>query len=127
MTQAQKMIALAHIAHEANRAYCRLLGDDSQPAWDDAPDWQRESAVKGIEGAVRGNTPEQSHESWTAEKVATGWTFGPVKDAEAKTHPCLVPYAELPPEQRVKDALYIAVVTAAASVFSPAMVFGDAE
>lgn len=127
MTQTQKMIALAHIAHEANRAYCRLLGDDSQPAWDDAPDWQRESAIKGIEGAVRGNTPEQSHESWTAEKIATGWTFGPVKDAEAKTHPCLVPYAELPPEQRVKDALYIEVVTAAASVFSPAMVFGDAE
>lgn len=127
MTQTQKMIALAHIAHEANRAYCRLLGDDSQPAWDDAPDWQRESAIKGIEGAVRGNTPEQSHESWTAEKIATGWTFGPVKDAEAKTHPCLVPYAELPPEQRVKDALYIEVVTAAASAFSPAMVFGDAE
>lgn len=127
MTQPQRLTALAHIAHEANRAYCRLLGDDSQPAWDDAPDWQRESAIKGIEGAMRGNTPEQSHESWTAEKVATGWTFGPVKDAEAKTHPCLVPYAELPPEQRVKDALYIAVVRAAASAFSPVMVFGDAE
>lgn len=107
---------LAHIAHEANRAYCRSIGDDSQPAWDDAPDWQRDSAIKGIEGALGGNTPEQSHESWMAEKVATGWRYGPVKDPETKEHPCMVPYAELPESQRAKDHLYIAVVKAAASV-----------
>ena len=115
----QLALTLAHIAHEANRAYCQSIGDNSQPAWDDAPEWQRESAVNGIEGALNGFTPEQSHESWMAEKVATGWKFGPVKDPEAKEHPCMVPYSELPPEQRRKDALYLAVVKAAAGVLAP--------
>jgi hypothetical protein len=56
--------------------------------------------------------PEQSHESWWAEKQRTGWTYGPVKDAEKKTHPCCVPYAELPREQQRKDALFFAIVKA---------------
>ncbi|WP_261665431.1 RyR domain-containing protein [Deinococcus sp. Marseille-Q6407] len=114
MKGAALMLVLAHIAHEANRAYCRATGDDSQPAWDDAPDWQRASALKGIEGALSGNTPQQSHESWLAEKEATGWVYGEVKDPEAKTHPCMVPYDQLPPEQQLKDHLYLSVVKAAA-------------
>jgi hypothetical protein len=103
---------IAELCHEVNRDYCRITGDDSQVRWADAPDWQKSSAINGVAGALAGNTPEQSHESWLAEKRATGWTYGPVKDAEKKQHPCFVPYAELPPEQRVKDALFVAVVRA---------------
>jgi hypothetical protein len=47
-----------------------------------------------------------------AEKVATGWKFGLVKDPAAKEHPCMVAYAELPPEQRAKDAIFVGVVRA---------------
>lgn len=116
MTNPAHLEALAHIAHEANRAYCRSIGDDSQPAWDDAPEWQKHSARMGIEGALGGNTPEQQHESWMAVKVADGWVYGEVKDPDAKTHPCMVPYNKLPAEQQVKDHLYSAVVKAAAGV-----------
>lgn len=104
----------AMIAHEANRAYCLTIGDSSQPDWKSAPNWQRDSAIAGAL-AIWNNpsmTPEQSHESWSAQKLADGWVYGPVKDAEAKTHPCLVPYSELPIEQQVKDALFGAVVRA---------------
>lgn len=59
-----------------------------------------------------GNTPEQSHESWLAEKRAAGWKYGPVKDAGKKEHPCFVPYAELPAAQRVKDEIFVAVAKA---------------
>lgn len=104
--------ACARAAHEVNRAYCLALGDDSQPSWEDAPDWQRESAIKGVEGALNGNTPEQSHEGWLNEKRNTGWRYGPVKDTVKKTHPCFLPYDQLPPEQRMKDTLYLAVVRA---------------
>lgn len=104
--------ACARAAHEANRAYCIAIGDTSQSSWDDAPEWQKDSVCKGVVGALAGNTPEQSHESWLAEKVRTGWVYGAVKDPDAKTHPCMVPYAELPPEQRAKDALYLTVVRA---------------
>lgn len=107
----EKMIeACARAAHEANRAYCIALGDTSQPSWDDAPDWQRSSAVNGVRGAIAGNTPEQSHEGWLEEKRAAGWRYGPVKDVEKKEHPCFVPYAELPPAQRSKDVIFTTVV-----------------
>jgi len=110
--------ACARAAHEANRAYCLALGDTSQPPWEQAPDWQRESALAGVVEALAGNTPEQSHEGWTRRKLAEGWTYGPVKDPEVKRHPCLVPYADLPPEQRAKDTLFLAVVRATAAALS---------
>lgn len=109
--------ACARAAHEANRAYCIAIGDTSQPSWDDAPDWQKSSARQGVTGALAGATPEQSHESWLAEKVATGWKYGATKNPEAKEHPCMVPYAELPPAQRAKDSIFIAVVRAVGASF----------
>ncbi len=113
-------ILIASVVHEANRAYCLALGDTSQLPWTAAPEWQRESAMKGVEGILEGRItrPEQSHESWLEEKQRTGWTYGPVKDADKKEHPCFVPYAELPAEQRLKDALFFAIV----NVLAPAKV-----
>lgn len=112
----------AMVAHEANRAYCLTVGDSSQSDWKSAPGWQRDSAIAGA-AAIAANpatTPEQSHEGWTAQKVADGWVYGPVKDAEKKTHPCLVPYDELPAFQRVKDALFGAAVRAVLGFHQPA-------
>ncbi len=102
----------AHLAHEVNKGYCEALGDDSQPSWADAPDWQKSSAIKGVE-FLRDNpdsSPSASHESWLREKSEQGWAYGPVKDPEAKLHPCYVPYGDLPVEQRAKDYIFRAVV-----------------
>jgi hypothetical protein len=106
--------SIARVCHEVNRAYCASLGDFSQPAWADAPAWQRDSAVNGVRAHLTGavTSPEASHESWWAEKRAAGWVYGREKDPVAKTHPCCVPYAELPLEQRTKDFLFGAVVAA---------------
>ena len=112
--------AAARSAHEVNRAYCLALGDASQPSWEEAPDWQKASALKGVVGALHGNTPEQSHEGWLAEKAATGWKYGPVKDPEKKEHPCFVPYAELPPAQRHKDTLFVTTVRAVSEALQAA-------
>lgn len=106
---------IAQAAHEANRAYCQGIGDLSQVTWDEAPEWQRRSALNGVSGALSGFTPEELHASWSREKIEEGWAFGATKDAAAKTHPCLVPYAELPDEQRRKDSVYLAVVLAMAA------------
>lgn len=111
-----RIIRAARIAHEVNRAYCLSLGE-SQPAWDAAPQWQKDSAIQGVL-AIQDRpdtTPEDSHESWLAHKRAEGWKFGPVKDATAKEHPCMVPYEQLPRSQRIKDDLFIAAVKAALS------------
>ncbi|MBW5896049.1 hypothetical protein IM881_06190 [Pectobacterium brasiliense] len=104
---------IARISHEVNRAYCAALGDGSQMSWDDAPDWQKDSARLGAEFHLNGeHGPEASHNSWLAQKQAEGWVYGPVKDAEKKEHPCFVPYDQLPKEQQVKDYLFRAVVHA---------------
>lgn len=104
---------IARVAHEINRAYCQALGDFSQPAWEDAPPWQVESARLGVALHLQGDHgPEASHASWMAQKVADGWTYGPVKDPAAKTHPCIVPFDQLPREQQAKDFIFRAVVHA---------------
>jgi hypothetical protein len=105
---------IAQVCHEANRAYCATLGDDSQPPWVEAPAWQRISAVNGVTAVLKGTItrPEQQHESWLAEKLRDGWVLGETKDAVLKTHPCCVPYAELPVAQQKKDALFFAIVQA---------------
>ncbi|GGO63147.1 RyR domain-containing protein [Nonomuraea cavernae] len=104
---------IARVCHEANRVLQIAQGDPApSPHWADAPDWQRESAIKGVEAALSGATPQELHESWCEVKRADGWMYGPVKDEAAKTHPCLVPYSNLPEAERVKDHLFYAIVCA---------------
>ena len=103
---------IARVTHEVNRAI-QISQLDPAPSlsWDDAPEWQRESARQGVFSALAGATPEQLHESWLRFKADDGWSYGEVKDEAAKTHPCFVPYEELPPGQRLKDYVFQAVVT----------------
>lgn len=106
--------AIARICHQANKAWCEHLGDHSQPDWDNAPDWQRTSAVNGVlfHQANPDAGDDASHNNWMAEKVADGWVYGPEKDPEAKTHPCMVLFEHLPPEQQFKDKLFRTLVHA---------------
>jgi len=102
---------IARVCHEANRALQAIQGDPTpSPAWNDAPDWQTNSAVEGVVKAIDGQGPEQLHESWCDFKRNDGWMFGDVKDVDAKTHPCLVPYADLPDDQKIKDHVFGAIV-----------------
>lgn len=107
-----RLTRIAHVCHEANRAYCHTIGDDSQLPWDECPDWQKISAIDGIAFRIAnpGATPESMHTNWIETKLAAGWKHGPVKDPEKKEHPCMVPYADLPAAQRVKDELFSAIV-----------------
>lgn len=106
--------SIAKVCHEANRAYCQTIGDNSQPTWENAPDWQRSSAINGVEFHLANPDAgdSASHDNWAMEKFADGWVYGEKKDPEAKTHHCLVPFDELPPEQQAKDRLFRAIVHA---------------
>ena len=105
---------IAQVCHGANLEYCRTIGDQSQRVWEEAEEWQRQSAIKGVEFALATpNAPASSqHDAWLAEKEKDGWKFGLVKDPAKKEHPCMVPYDKLPMEQRVKDYLFRAIVKA---------------
>ena len=43
------------------------------------------------------------HEVWAANRIAEGWTYGPVRDADKMETPCLVPYADLPEIEKAYD------------------------
>lgn len=107
-----RITRIAKICHEVNRAYCKALGDDSQPAWEDAPGWQKESACNGVRFHLSDPAPgpDASHNNWLAEKEMNGWKYGPVKDPEKKEHPCMVPFEVLPVEQKAKDYIFSTVV-----------------
>ncbi len=104
---------IARVCHEANRALQMIFGDPNpSPSWDEAPQWQRDAACDGVMQTLTGATAEELHESWLDFKRQDGWTLGPVKDPEIKTHPAMVPYSELPFEQKVKDHLFTGIVNA---------------
>lgn len=113
----QKNITVVNIAvmcHEANRVWCVLNGDFSQKEWHQAEQWQRDSALKGVQFKLDNPDAPASaqHDAWSADKVADGWIYGEVKDAEKKTHPCLVAFEELPEFQQKKDKLFQTIVEA---------------
>ena len=113
---------IAQVAHQVNRAYCLALGDSSVPAWADAPQAQKDSILAGVDMHLANpdTTPEAAHQAWFDPKLADGWVHGEVKDAEKKVHPCMLPYEELPAEQKAKDYLFRGVVHALAALPAPA-------
>ena len=102
----------AQAAHEANHIYNRAIGEHTSPNWADLPEKAIEDMAAAAQAAWEGATLGQSHERWCASKRDQGWTHGPIKDWAAKTHPDLVPFADLPPEQRRKDYLFLALTKA---------------
>ena len=43
------------------------------------------------------------HEVWSETRINQGWTYGEQRNDELKTHPCLVPYEELPESEKEYD------------------------
>ena len=60
-------------------------------------------------GDQRSRSPEELHGSWMQAYFAMGWKYGPERCTEAKTHPDLVPYADLQQQEQDKDAVFVAL------------------
>ena len=109
-----KIESIAAVCHEANRRYCAEIGDVSQKSWEEAPFHQQQSAIAGVIFTMQ--NPEASlsaqHDNWMKYKQDAGWKYGTAKDDNEKTHPFILPYDQLPPEQRVKDRLFQQIVRA---------------
>jgi hypothetical protein len=46
---------------------------------------------------------ENAHEVWGQRRMADGWRYGPRRDEAKKEHPSLVPYKDLPEEEKEYD------------------------
>lgn len=43
------------------------------------------------------------HENWAKTRVMQGWSYGTQRDDAKKLHPCLIPYEDLPEDEKVYD------------------------
>ena len=46
---------------------------------------------------------ENNHDHWARQRIREGWTYGPERDDTLKTHPDLVPYADVPENEKEYD------------------------
>ena len=82
------------------------------PHWNNRDKAFRQQFLETIELQTRPDActiPEILHERWVHAYTMMGWTYGPTRDEQAKTHPDMVPYAELGQRERDKDAVFVAL------------------
>jgi len=106
---------IAKAAHEVIRLIAEMHNEPPLPSWEDATEEVRRATLDGVEYIKSRPDCNKSmlHDNWCARKIEDGWTFGETKDAAAKTHPCLVPFDELPSFQQEKDIVFLLTVKAA--------------
>lgn len=114
---------IARVAYAANRAYVfAQINMGALPVdWDFLPGKEQVSYIEGIRHLLEHprSQPAEQHDAWMRYKTEQGWSVGPVKDDVAKTHPCMVPYNQLPMEQQIKDHLFQAVVRSLLPLYYP--------
>ncbi|GAB7221350.1 hypothetical protein VoSk93_05610 [Vibrio owensii] len=113
---------IASIAHEVNAALFAAFGDDSFKPWNLTHKGQRNNCVNSVLFHLEHPfaTPEEGHEHWLSKQLAQGWSYGEVRDEEAKIDPCCLPYLELTPEQRAKDYVFKQIVHSLINRVTPA-------
>lgn len=80
--------------------------------WADREESFRTQFLEVIErqmGPMRSESPEELHGSWVQAYIDMGWTYGPERNTEKKTHPDMVPYAKLGQLEQDKDAVFVAL------------------
>ena len=60
-------------------------------------------------GPQRSKSAEELHGSWMQAYFAMGWKYGKAYDPTTKTHPDLVPYADLGQLERDKDSVFVSL------------------
>jgi ryanodine receptor 2 len=73
--------------------------EDYQPQPADTSDIRLPEELENLVEQLARNV----HEVWAQSRVEQGWTWGPVRSDAFKTHPSLVPYDELPEDEKQYD------------------------
>ena len=105
---------IAAVTWAANAEYCRQIGDRLQPRWDDAEEWERRSAIAGVQFHREhpDATDAECHDERMVHERAAGWRLGTMHDEDNRRSPYMVEYDELPEKQRVKYRLFRGIVRA---------------
>jgi hypothetical protein len=102
---------LAAIDKEDNRAAARRIPDilalagmgiagNAQPASKNDPSV---NVINAHLGHHLERLAEAEHDGWMEQRIKNGWRRGKSRDDKNKVHPLLIPYADLPDEEKEKD------------------------
>ncbi len=107
---------ICRFIHQCHVSFCLGAG---QPYKAEPTEEELRSIRVGVEFLIaKPEAPLRAqHDLWMETRKADGWVYGPVKDAETKTHPDLVDYEELPAVERAKDLNFQMSARAALAVF----------
>jgi hypothetical protein len=110
----KRLSQIAHVAHEAYRAYCRTLDEFTKMPWQYAPKWQHDITLSCVRYAIAtpNSSPQQVHDHWLAVMYEAGWSYGADFNEANHTHQYVLPYDKLPTKRRRKYALMVAIVAA---------------
>lgn len=111
-----KKMKIAQIIYEATRLEAEWSKRSIVPeVWEKRDDKFRKQFVEIIEKYLLQDklpTPEEAHDSWMQSYLDMGWKYGKTRDVDKKTHPDMLPFYELPQDERDKDAIFLAIVWA---------------
>lgn len=105
--------SIAKVCHAAIAALNQSEGW-TYPLWDFLSPEDKDLFIGGVLEVLAhpGVTPEEIHNYWVADRAAAGWTFANVRSFERREHPSMVPFAQLPVTEQVKDTLFVNIVHA---------------
>ena len=107
---------IAMAAWEVIRVWCEINDDKTRLPWDQMQGHLRVSLRLGVSKLLAflndGEMPsaEENHERWCIDKIQDGWERDDKYSAEAKKHPNLRPFMELPKFDQIKDTIFINTV-----------------
>ena len=137
-TERQRLERLARASHEIYCEDLQERGktSDTLVSWEELPEHYREQSRRAARdipeklaridhvmiparshdapfdfpGEALEGLAEQEHERFVRAKTVEGWSYGDERDEKRKTNPTLVPWEELPEEEREKDRAQVRAI-----------------
>src|SRR5262245_55015424 len=119
--------AIAAVAAAANVEYRHQLGQSAGLSFDKLSPMAQDGICNSIRRIADGEltTPQQSHDAWRETRRLEGWIYGETENREIKTHPDMVHFASLPPQEQYKTLLFINIVKSLLGRFESGSAFAD--
>lgn len=86
-------------AYETNYSHMETKDNNSIFTPVDTSNVQLPEELMALAEAIAKNV----HNVWATNRINEGWTYGPVRDDQKRQTPCLIPYEELPEEEKAYD------------------------
>ena len=109
----QKLLyILAESCYEATKVISEQILSEEKKEWKLVDSDDKAKLLNAVNRAIekRITDPSVSHGEWITDMIKDGWQYGEKYDEVKKTHPCMIPYDQLPVGQQTKDYIFLAIL-----------------